>query len=396
MRYTSIVGLSAERRIPRVGKIRLGEKVATANGGDRPAATDHFVVPPEVAAVLGERPIQLDVMFPSDDLGVVFPVAYKYYRRALLWCTGNGQTGTRIDEESKGFKEVECPCEFLEQKNACRHAGSLMMMIPRVSIGGVYQMDTPSRNNIIAIQSGIEHARGLLGRISWVPFVLTLTPRQMTVQGQLKTVHLVNLLLASFEQIQQSRLQLQGLRALVAPSSSEPVLLVAAPEDEPEEHETEEPAGAAPARPAGTAPAPDPEPEPPPQMTGGELVALEGRIRRIATQLKKGTKATDLAIATATRRGTLPQLAAELERQLAGGKGDPIVWNEDARPPSAGTTGDEQRLVDELYDLGEVLGFAPNEVAERVKSVRVGGMETVKKLHAAWTSQVAKKGKGSA
>ena len=63
----SIKGLSETRRLPRLGKIRLGEKVEGKGGKEYPKATDHFVVPEEVAAVYGNEPKRLNIMFPLNE-----------------------------------------------------------------------------------------------------------------------------------------------------------------------------------------------------------------------------------------------------------------------------------------------------------------------------------------
>ena len=315
-RYTSIVGLSAERRIPRVGRIRLGEKVKMADGRERPSATDHFVVPPEVAKVFGGEPTVLEVMLPAEDLALVFPTAYKFWKGPVCWCTGDGAEGTRIDDATKAFSQVECPCSWLDHKNAkgskdgCRPSGSLMMMIPQVSIGGVYQLDTPSVSNIIAIQSGIEHGRALLGRISWVPFTLSLVARNMTVDGAPKKVHLVNLVVSSFDAIAEWRRKLEGLRQLVgaATVAAEPVLEIEAPAEEP------------------AVPDPELDPEPDPEAAGMDLDIMEGDVARLGKQLNKGPKSITVAIGTARRNGTLPLLLDEWQHQADGDKGYTTGW----------------------------------------------------------------------
>ena len=61
-----IKGVTDIVRMPRLGKIHLGVKVE----GDRstyPRAVDYFVCPPEVVAIHGEKPKELDVMFPNED-----------------------------------------------------------------------------------------------------------------------------------------------------------------------------------------------------------------------------------------------------------------------------------------------------------------------------------------
>jgi hypothetical protein len=62
-----IKGLTQVRRLPRLGKIKMGIKVKTTLGVEYPQKTDYFVVPPEVADVYGDRPKALDIIIPVED-----------------------------------------------------------------------------------------------------------------------------------------------------------------------------------------------------------------------------------------------------------------------------------------------------------------------------------------
>jgi len=58
-----IKGLSEQLRLPRRGKIRLGEKKKSEKTGKTyPISLDYFVVPDEVKKVYGEKPRKLDIM----------------------------------------------------------------------------------------------------------------------------------------------------------------------------------------------------------------------------------------------------------------------------------------------------------------------------------------------
>src|SRR3990167_383766 len=108
-----IKGLSERRRLPRLGKIRLGVMVQEPGKRGYPKATDYFVVTPEVEAVFGHEPKRLDVMFPVDDPALIFPQEYKLYKTAGLWCAGDGERAKRWDERGE-LRERACHCEFLE------------------------------------------------------------------------------------------------------------------------------------------------------------------------------------------------------------------------------------------------------------------------------------------
>ncbi len=105
----AIKGLKEQRRLPRLGKIRLGEKALSQKGNPYPKATDYFVCPPEVQAVYGPQPRELDVMFPVEDEDVFLNVWYKCYGSGTgLLCKGDGEVATRVDRETGEMVQVEC------------------------------------------------------------------------------------------------------------------------------------------------------------------------------------------------------------------------------------------------------------------------------------------------
>jgi len=208
--YTRIEGLSSDLRLPRLGKIRLGVKVKKSKKDSRcnhpdldscwyctyPKDVDYFVVPPEVAEKYGEKPTELDVLIPCNDPNMFFPQSLKCYRGSKLWCRGNGQEATRINMDTGEMISVECPCEHYHgnEKPAepkCFERANLMVILPKVGMGGCYQCDTGSVTNIIEINSAIEWIRGMTGRVAFVPLKLKRVPRQMQVTeagGKVRTV----------------------------------------------------------------------------------------------------------------------------------------------------------------------------------------------------------------
>ena len=201
-----IHGLSQRRRLPRLGKIRLGVTRQTSSGKEYPAELDHFVVPPEVATVYGGKPKQLDVILPNEDPRVVFDHALKLYASGGLVCRGDGKLATRRKREkvrdpkpgqpnerwSNEFEERACPCEFRTQ-GKCKPVGHLMVFLYRVSIAGCYQIDTSSENSIVDLLSAMEQIRALRGRISGTPLILSREPRQTRGGGQVSTHYTLQL-----------------------------------------------------------------------------------------------------------------------------------------------------------------------------------------------------------
>lgn len=205
-----IENLSNIRRLPRLGKIRTGEK-RTGQKGPYPHATDYFVCPDEVKAVYGEKPTELKVMFPADDLDLVAPQWYKCYSYSQgLLCRGDGKTCRRkVDTDTGDFANKDTKhwelvdtlctpddCPMLPQKQ-CRRVMNLLFILPDVPGLGVYQLDTSSFYSIVNINSQLA-PDGFLrpftrGRISFIPLILSIGPQEVTPPGVgRKTVYTLN------------------------------------------------------------------------------------------------------------------------------------------------------------------------------------------------------------
>lgn len=193
-RPTTIKGLSEQRRLPRLGKIRLGvRKVSQKSGKEYPTETEYFVVPPEVAKVYGEKPTEIDVMIPVEDTNTSFPQAFEMYGSGKgLKCVGDGETAFRHDEKAQDMTEVDCPCDCLET-GACKQRAHLRVILPKVNVGGVYQIDTSSYNSIIDINSSIDYIRALVGRIALVPLKLKRVATETHHDGKKQTHYTMKL-----------------------------------------------------------------------------------------------------------------------------------------------------------------------------------------------------------
>jgi len=189
-RFTRIDGLSSIRRLPRLGKIRLGVKVVNEKTNkEYPKEVDYFVCPAEIKKVLGDQPKELDIMFPLNDPESLFPQAYKWYGSgAGLKCRGDGIEALRLNEEKGEMEERKCPCELLDE-GKCKQRASLVFMLPNIKIGGVYQIDLSSYHSIVDINSSLDYAMAMLGgRIAMVPFILRRVPKETHNDGK-KQVH---------------------------------------------------------------------------------------------------------------------------------------------------------------------------------------------------------------
>ena len=220
-RFTKIRGkypVSSIRRLTWKGKVRLGIQVPTMerdkegkykkdqNGNliqrrDKfeelefhPQDVPHFVCPSEVEAIFGKDPTELDIAFPLSgldenglpDIGGIFPQAYKYYGSSRgLKCVGDGETAMKANEEGV-FEEVECPCDKFGQKDGCSKRASLFFFIPKISMGGIYVIDSGSWNTMVDVQSGVYLALELLkdpitgeyNSITMLPFKLRRIQRE--------------------------------------------------------------------------------------------------------------------------------------------------------------------------------------------------------------------------
>lgn len=205
---TRVKGISERRRLPRLGKIRLGVKVQSKNkpGVTYPRETDFFVCEdPKIRKIFGEEPKELEIMFPVNSLDIIFPQAYTMYGSTKgIKCKGDGETAVRLDDNGNWIERT-CPCEYLEQKK-CSLRGHLQFMIPKVNMGGVYQLDTGSYNSTIDVNSGLDYVTALVGRFSFVPLRLKRVPRETHGDGGKQTHYTLHVVLdATLEEISRIR-----------------------------------------------------------------------------------------------------------------------------------------------------------------------------------------------
>jgi hypothetical protein len=179
-----IKGLSEIRRLPRIGKIKLGIMVAKAETGARyPEETDYFVCPEIIQRIYGKEPKELVILFPVEDDTVFFQQWLMRYANEVVLCKGDGEDARYWDFDTGKYADKKClftDCEYFEQKK-CKPVGRLQFILPEVEdAAGVWQIDTSSKNSIKDINSGIDYIRRICGRISWIPIKLIRAP--MTTQ----------------------------------------------------------------------------------------------------------------------------------------------------------------------------------------------------------------------
>ncbi len=264
-----IKGVSDIIRLPRLGKIRLGEKVSQPGKATYPKPVDYFVCPPEVQKALGqEKPKELHIMFPTDDPSQFTSQWLKAYSQTQgLTCIGDGdtcrrkvdtKTGAIADHNTQTWEWKEgLPCDPQEcrlyLKKGCKRVMNLQFILPAVPGFGVWQIDTSSFYSIVNINNLVKLLLSC-GRCRLVPVTLSIGPHEVAPQGEKKkTVYVLQPKVdLTFAQVQQ----------LTAPLSK--VLLPETVEDEerPEDLFPDEPQNGnkaeTPAPTAGPSPAPQP------------------------------------------------------------------------------------------------------------------------------------------
>ncbi|HAW49604.1 TPA: hypothetical protein DCX16_01435, partial [bacterium] len=157
-----------------MGVLAVSEKT----GKSYPREEDYFICPPEVQAIYGEKSKRIDIMFPSDNPEVIMPYCYKLYGdNNRLKCKGNGEEAVYYDFQERKWKEKTCPCELLDK--GCSIRGHLMVILPRVSLGGVYQIDTGSGANINRVLDAIRYWKMTVGRVKGLLLTLERIPEKI-------------------------------------------------------------------------------------------------------------------------------------------------------------------------------------------------------------------------
>ncbi len=202
-----IIGMSDRKRLPRLGKIRLGIKVQKAGKEPYPSATDYFVVPPELADQLGQpQPKELEIMFPVEDPEIFAEQWYRAYSFTQgLVCIGDGErcrrkkdtkTGVIASHKTEQWEWVdnltcnpqECP-EFMNKR--CRKVMNLQFLMPNLPGLGVWQIDTSSFYSISNLNNMVAMLQSL-GRVSLIPLTMALGAQEVSPLGdKKKTVHVL-------------------------------------------------------------------------------------------------------------------------------------------------------------------------------------------------------------
>ena len=392
----SIVGITGEKRnyFPRLGKIRLGVKRAGQGGQEYPQDVDYFVCEelPEVQKVYGETPKEIVVLFPSNEQQEIFPMRLESWRasktkgpdgkpKSKLWCNStDGEVATRIyvgDKDAQGHAVVmrmpederpdpgevftmPCPNELcgFYISGACKGVARLNVVLPEVSISGIYQIETGSqfgRGNILDMLNWTRNMTG--GHFAWkVPFLLTREPTNVTHDGKSFVKYMLTLRVIDDEE-RLRRVQIKIPSWLRAKS----MLMIDAPAERPEDLFPE-------GRTRAALPAGPEEPTPPDPLqskataaglTTGQFEMLKARMRGDVALIERDLdqqiakrKAIIATAIVATTGGTGPATKAATAPAPSGGSLFPPVQEQ---PPASGAMDQEGPPVDD--DADPMLGF---------------------------------------
>jgi len=257
-----IKGYTDVQRLPRIGKIHLGVKQqSTKSDALYPKAVEWFEVHEDPATsgdaaaafreVYGERPTELDIIFPADDETTFADAYYKAYSQSWgLICKGDGESasarwdarrdgarppgvesGTWANRETQEWVSMQIPCLAKDcpmmKAKRCRAVMNLQFLLPYVAGVGVWQVDTGSWYSIVNVQGNIRMVKAVTGgHIRGVPLKLRRVSKQVTPPGEkTKTVYVLDIYNPlSLAQLLQwtERLQAGGPMLLPSPDDEMP------------------------------------------------------------------------------------------------------------------------------------------------------------------------------
>lgn len=175
-----------------------------------PVPSDHFVLTdaPGVAEAIGtDKPRELRIWFPFNDIDQVFPAYHQLWSASSLICRGDGERieyainpqsgkpiirdGLAIDDfktKDGDFKRGEfmaCPGNehgLYSRCEACKPNAMLIVLLRDVPRLAYYQISTTSIHNIIELTEQMNYISDPknVGKLQGVPFILKLQEREIS------------------------------------------------------------------------------------------------------------------------------------------------------------------------------------------------------------------------
>ncbi len=212
-------------RLPRAGMVRLGEKGVSKSGKEYPRELDYFnlVDAPQVAKRYGEKPRELDIIFPANDAAATADICYMMYGATGWKCRGDG----RIAYNREHDEEIECAGEDCRMvtENKCKRQMRLTFVCYLVPGLCVYQLVTSSWRSIENTLAFLNLLEEQFGRIDMIPLKLYREPYTTSYTDdagkQHSQVHHCIRLDFAESLLNVKRLQLAGGRELALPEPTD-------------------------------------------------------------------------------------------------------------------------------------------------------------------------------
>jgi len=193
--------------IPRLaerGRIKIGEKgeMKTSAQGKQfalPKKLDHIVITtmqrdaagrlmPDTDLMAqinpgGDKLTEIPIRLLYDDIDLNFFTRYACYKGSRCWCSGDGETASRLTGDNGNYQPVPCPCKrqdpMYQEQDKCKILGTLSVLIEGVNrVGGVWSFRTTSFNSVNAILSSMALIKAITGGpVSGIPLMLILSPK---------------------------------------------------------------------------------------------------------------------------------------------------------------------------------------------------------------------------
>lgn len=187
----AIKQIKDREQLPELGNIRLGVRSETKGG--YPQNVEYFVLDsvPEVKAVYGENPTELHAYLPTDEVDDVMPNFYKWFKGGKtdregnliggeLQCWGDGITGHLRRDMDKVTRVVptrpclgrDCQDWKHNKKPQCKPIMDLFIVLPRVSLLGVYRISSSSWHTIQNFHNQLTLIKRTWGKLTNIPFLI--------------------------------------------------------------------------------------------------------------------------------------------------------------------------------------------------------------------------------
>lgn len=174
-----------------IGKIKIGEKKPSANGGERPSAIDYFkpfadgMYEKLFRDAYGEKPTTIPIFFVSDDMAQSCPYFFELRDgTGKRVANGDGVTfnvATKTQDNTVSDlvvspQDIDKWMNDLERTNGGKWKEVLVLrfIIPNIPILGVWEFRTGGDDSTIPnIVGTIDTVKAMAGRISGIPFDLS-------------------------------------------------------------------------------------------------------------------------------------------------------------------------------------------------------------------------------